>query len=828
MGNYQKLKTLLVLLVTVVVANSAVAAPRSVAQAKQEAMRQMSRQAVNRVANQGGAIGKDPQLVFSKAKANEPDAAYYYVFSAGEGRGFTVVSGDDRLPAIIGYTEEGNYDADQLPENFVSFMESYQNFVDHASAVELAKAKSWRATTTAHESIAPLLTSKWNQGAPYNNMCPQYNGMTSVTGCVATAMAQVLYYHRFPLSLQEDIPAYTTWSLGIWVPTITAGETYDWNNMQDVYTGSETNAQNDAVAKLMLHAGCSVEMDYTPGESGASLSAEAFVKYFGMDKETTRTLWRWNHDIAEWDEILYKELEEERPIIYLGQSTGGGHAFDIDGYRDGLYHVNWGWGGMCDGYFDITILNPDNTTGTGASSTQDGYSMDNYIILGIQPDNGVVDEINNPLVSSNQDMILGEAQTMDGTVSGVIYVAPGNNSLTDGVAYVGIGYKADDGSYVNTVDEPFVLDAQDLSIGWYYYNVLLSFSFQYEEGKAYELVLIESQDKVNWKPCAGASLTALALQIQDNTIIEGTGSALSAVATLDTENSGGYAGMANTINITVTNSGAKEYYDYVTVYASDSDIMPYNYTYRTGITAPADGSTTFNFAYTPATDGTYNFWIFDRDGNQIGTSSIEFAPTTQPNLSFVSITCSNASTDKTIAEYSGSMLEMDKVNDTKADFVFEIKNDGGYYQGSFAIYEYHGGNSWSGTLHTLTLPENSTTSFTFTVEGNVGDVVGAMLLSWNDDVPIQDLPSDKWNIHDLYENGAYTGYYYFFVNSEICYLAGPDGGLTDGISATQIGNDGDKSNNIIYTLDGKRLSSTHVKDLPKGIYIINGKKVVVK
>lgn len=825
MNNYQKLKTLLVLLVTVVVANSAVAAPRGVAQAKQEAMRQMDRQAVNRVANQGGAIGREPQLVFSKAKANEPDAAYYYVFSAGEGLGFTVVSGDDRLPAIIGYTEEGNYDADQLPENFVSFMQSYQDFVDHASAAELAKAKSWRATTTAHESIAPLVTSKWNQGAPYNNMCPQYNGMNSVTGCVATAMAQILYYHRYPLSLQEDIPAYYTWSLGIWVPTITAGETYDWNNMQDVYTGSETNAQNDAVAKLMLHAGCSVEMDYTPRESGASLSAEAFVKYFGMDKETTRMLWRWHYDIAEWDEILYKELEEERPVIYLGQSTGGGHAFDIDGYRDGLYHVNWGWGGMCDGYFDITILNPDNTTGMGASSTEDGYSMDNYIIIGIQPDNGVVDEIDNPLVYSNQNMILGEAQTMDGTVSGVVYASPGNNSLTDGFAYVGIGYKADDGSYVNIVEYPFTLDVQYCPLGYYYYDISLYFSFQYEEGKTYELVLIESQDMVNWKPCAGALATALTLQIQDNTVDVVTDSALSAVATLDTENSGGYAGMSNTINITVTNSGAKEYYDYVTVYASASDIMPYNYTYRTGITAPADGSTTFNFAYTPATDGTYNFWILDREGFLIGTSTIEFVSAIQPELSFVSITCSNASTDKTLAEYYGYNVEMNKVYDTKADFVFEIKNDGGYYQGPFVLYEFDG-NGWTGYFHTLILPANSTTSFTFTVEGSAGNLVGAWLSYYDSNVTIQDLPSDNGNRHEAYENGMYVGYYNF-TDREICYLAGPDGG-TNGISATQIGNDGDKSNSIIYTLDGKRLPSTNVKDLPKGIYIINGKKVMVK
>lgn len=824
MNNYQKLKSLLVLLVAVVVANSVVAAPRSVEQARQEAMRQMSQQAVRNVTNRGGVVGKELQLVFSKVRENEPDAAYYYVFSAGEGHGFTIVSGDDRLPAIIGYTEEGNYDTDHLPENFVSFMQAYQDFVDCASVAELEKTRSWRATTTAHESIAPLVTSKWNQGAPYNNMCPQYNGMNSVTGCLATAMAQILYYHRFPLSLQEDIPAYITETLRIWMPPITAGETYDWNNMQDIYTGSETNAQMDAVAKLMLHVGCSVEMDYSPSSSGASTAAEPFVKYFGMDKETTRMLWRWHYDIVEWDEILYKELEEERPVLYRGQSTGGGHAFVVNGYRDGLYYVNWGWGGMCDGYFDITILNPDNTTGTGASSTQDGYSMLNGMIIGIQPDNGVVDEIDNPLVYLNQDMILGDAQTIDGTASGWITTSPGNNSMTDGLAYVGIGYKADDGSYVNIVDEPFVLDSQECPLGWYYGGISLSFSFRYEEGKTYKLVLIESQDMVNWKPCAG---TALTLQIQNNTIIEGVGPVLSAVATLDTENSGGYAGMANTINVTVTNNGDKEYYDYVLVFASKGSTIPAECTFQTGITAPINGSTTFNFAYIPASEGTYHFWILDSEGNLIGTSNIEFASTTQPELSFVSITCSNASTDKTLAEYYGYNVEMNKVYDTKADFVFEIKNDGGYYQGLFAFYEYRGG-SWSGRFCTLTLPANSTSSFTFTVEGNTDEVVGALLMSYDDNVSVQDLPSDKWNVHDIYENGVYMGYYYYFTDSEICYLAGPDEGGTNGISTTHISNDGDKSNSIIYTLDGKRLPSTNVKDLPKGIYVINGKKVMLR
>ncbi|MDE6647103.1 MAG: hypothetical protein K2K03_04600, partial [Prevotella sp.] len=285
---------------------------------------------------------------------------------------------------------------------------------------------------------------------------------------------------------------------------------------------------------------------------------------------------------------------------------------------------------------------------------------------------------------------------------------------------------------------------------------------------------------------------------------------LTATAELDAEHSGGYVGMNNTINITVSNSGDMEYYDMVHVRMSESSDMPAEDIYATGITAPAGGSTTFNFAYTPEAAGTYNFWILDKELNEIGRSSIEFKTTTAPVLSLVSVKCASASGEKVYANYWDDKVEMDKVNDTKADFVFEIKNDGGYYEGLFVLYKYTS-DGWGGMLTTLRIPANATTKFTFTAEGEVGDVVGYMLDSYDESVSIA--PLDPVNMHFLQENP----YAYWPISmGEICYLAG---NVTVGVSAIKA----EKENNVYYNLRGEKVDTPS-----KGVYIKNGKKYIFK
>lgn len=807
-------KRFMALLVLVFTATSIMfAAPRSVEQARNAAIAQMKKHSANKSKAHGGTVtAVNPQLVLAKEKQNK-DEVYYYVFSAGRDLGYTIVSGDDRLPEIVGYTESGNYDADRLPENLVSFMQAYQEFADNATDEQIEEIRQWKAQAR-HAAVAPLMEEKWNQTAPYNNMCPEYStGRKSVTGCVATAVAQILHHYGCPTKLMADIPAYTTYSYKIPMPGISEGEQYDWQNMLNTYSGNETQAQNDAVSKLMLHVGCAVNMDYGPS-SGAGATAETFTKFFGMDKELVRQVQRSNYNISQWDNMLYNELAAQRPVYYDGQSTGGGHAFVVHGYDDGLYYVNWGWGGFCDGYFDITILNPHNTSGAGASSSDDGYSMGNGMIIGITPDNGKVDEVANAVFTA-YSLTISDLATQNENITAKADITVLNFNLVENTRYVSVGYMDDNGNIHNiATPEPITIQAGTTDGIGYSGSAQCNISFPYATGN-YQLVVIESKDRNSWALCPQhpKNFVPTNLKAQDNEVsIITPSTSLTATAELDTENSGGYAGMSNTINVTVSNSGDKEYYDKVYVMAGTESAMPERETYATGITAPANGSTTFNFAYTPQTAGTYNFWILDASGKEIGKSCITFQATSVPVLSFVSIKCSNASGEKVYADFQGNKVEMDKVNDTKAEFTFEIKNDGGYYEGQFWLFEYNAQNgNWSGLAQTLKIPANATTPFTFTVEGDAGSTAGMMLRSASDDVKIAGLTTA--NIHTI--QGTTT--YYPFTDCEICYLAGNGGTGINDINAEK------ENEDVYYNLRGEKVSNP-----TKGIYIKNGKKYLLK
>ena len=822
-------------LLLMAISNTIIASPRSVEQARQTAQQQMSRRMAKKQKSQGNVAAIEPQLVFSKVKQNaNVDNIYYYVFSAGHNLGYTIVSGDDRFPAVVGYTEQGDYDADNLPTNLVSFMQAYQDFVDNATETQIEEIKVWKAQVATHNNVEPFMQEKWNQYAPYNNMCPEYkyySGSTvrtnkSVTGCVATAIAQILHYNKCD-KLMADIPAYdfkltvNGYANNMHMPGISAGETYDLANMLNVYMGNETEEQNNAIAKFMLHIGCAVQMAYGPSSS-SSASAETFTKYFGMDKELVRSLTRSHYQISEWDEILYEEIAAGRPVYYDGASTGGGHAFVVHGYNEGLYYVNWGWGGYCDGYFDITILNPHSSSGAGASSSDDGYSMQNNMIIGIQPDNGFVDDVIDAVITSRNNLS-GTLNVNGNILSGTVNVSPKNQNL-QGKTNVGIGYLDDNGNIIDVSTSYFEMDSEKCPINSYYRDISLRCSFEYEENKTYRLILIESDDKTNWIACRGAANTSMAIKVENGKVKNVTPTSnLSAVATLDEDNSSGYAGMSNSINVTVTNTGDKEYYDKVYVMVGKTEIRPAGYTFALGITAPVGGSTTFDFAYTPNTEGKYNFWILDVNLNEIGKSSITFEKTTPPVLSFVSITCDNASNDDAIIDYvQNSKIAVKKVYDTKADFIFEIKNDGGYYEGSFGILYYDSSNfNFSGSQKKFALPANETTTVKFTVEGAVGDVVGLMIQSADDKVKISGLTNEKVNKHYIYDgNDNLTGSYYNFTNAEICYLAGSN---NDDTAVDEINVSKDDDSDDFYNLNGIKVTNPK-----KGIYIKNGKKYVFK
>lgn len=331
----------------------------------------------------------------------------YYVFPNANSKGFTIVSGDDRLPEIVGYSSQGSYDENNLPEGFISFMKAYQNLYnkvnlgDAEALKNLAEIKAWRnkknASAETSSAVAPLLGNiEWDQTSPYNNMCPRYDSVhVAATGCVATAMAQVMAYYKYPKQLKADIPGYVNrWNgIPMEIPTITREEgIYDWDNMLPKYNkeANATQQQKDAVAKLMYHCGAAVQMNYGP-ESAAAVSATKLAKYFGYDADLMMDLSRSSFTLDKWMQIIDTELAAGRPVLYGGQASDGGHQFICDGKDgEGLYHINWGWSGSQNGYFDLSLLNPEKG-GTGSGSSTEGYNRLCSMTIGIAPDNGVVD-----------------------------------------------------------------------------------------------------------------------------------------------------------------------------------------------------------------------------------------------------------------------------------------------------------------------------------------------------------------------------------------------------------------------------------------------------
>ena len=344
-----------------------------------------------------------PRMKSSMSQAEIKDAVSYYVFNIGSEEGFIIVSGDDRTPAILGYTDNGSFDADNIPENMALWLKSYEEQIGWTDVSnDMILHSAMHKSPSVKHSVSPLLITKWNQENPYNTKIYPPVYQQPVTGCVATAMAQVLNYHGQltgkPQCITEDIPVYNPNVKGT-----PKGTVIDWENMQDTYVPDarieteEQQAQVDAVAQLMLMCGTSVRMTYRYKENGGSSASnsdvpEALIRYFGYDVGTRYVL-RKNYTQAEWESLIYNELLEGRPVLYGGYSSGGAHSFVIDGFDgDEMFHINWGWGGSNDGYFLLSIATPEDKTGSGASSTDDGYTMNQEAIIGAQPDIGTVAE----------------------------------------------------------------------------------------------------------------------------------------------------------------------------------------------------------------------------------------------------------------------------------------------------------------------------------------------------------------------------------------------------------------------------------------------------
>ncbi len=288
--------------------------------------------------------------------------------------GFAIIANDDAFEAVIGYSS-GKFN---LEDN--GGLAWFVRTAAKSMAEVLAQGGIRKAPVIPEgnfkQAVTPLLRSTWNQDSPYNLQCPTTaDGKAYPTGCVATALSQIMYYHRYPEHGKgsHQYSFTPTTGDGRILSADFGATTYDWNNMLDNYVrGNYTTAQANAISTLMLHCGVAVDMQYTPSGSGtySSKARTGMIDYFTYN-ENVNLLNRAFYSVAEWMKLIYTELNNNRPVYYTGSdATQGGHAFVLDGYdANGLVHVNWGWG--ADGgndYYDIALLNP---TGFQFSEGQD-------------------------------------------------------------------------------------------------------------------------------------------------------------------------------------------------------------------------------------------------------------------------------------------------------------------------------------------------------------------------------------------------------------------------------------------------------------------------
>jgi len=318
----------------------------------------------------------DVNLVFTE-KHNELNVAY--ILNRRDEGGFMILAADDLMPAVLGYSDSGYFDPYNFPASMSAWLKEYGRQLTYAVSYGIKKGANTSSNSWA--SIPPLCKSKWNQTEPYNNNCPTINGTKSPTGCTATAIAQVIYKHKWPLT-GTGTNTYAPSSMNTPL-TFDFGETaFDWENMRDTYS-TYNNQEAEAVATLMEACGNASLMEYGELASGAYLydAIYGMVKFMGYDKSAI-VADRDYSPSAEWNEMIYNELANARPVVYSGYNDEG-HTFVIDGYNgNGYFHVNWGWGGMSDGYFLITALNPEEQ-GVGGSAA--GYNFNQQAILNVMP-----------------------------------------------------------------------------------------------------------------------------------------------------------------------------------------------------------------------------------------------------------------------------------------------------------------------------------------------------------------------------------------------------------------------------------------------------------
>ena len=576
---------------------------------------------INGRSKQPAASGKRRVKLAHRQATPAPVAqedALYYVFDIGPEDGFVIISGDDRTPAVLGYTDKGSF-SDDMPDNMRAWLQGYADQLAWLQAHPDVQNTIQKAPTK--NPVGPLMTSEWNQDAPYNNNCPMFiTGQRCVTGCVATAMAQVMYYHNWPVQTTQVIPSYNcsrNWSgygkIAVSEIPITA---FKWEKMLPVYGNGATDEQNAAVATLMHCCGASVKMDYADADNRGSSAnqgavAGAMKEYFDYST-STRYVNRGDYSLNDWINLIYSELEDDRPVIYGGRASGGGHTFVVDGYDgDELFHVNWGWGGFRDGYFLLSLLNPGSSAGIGAASSSDGYSYGQEAIIGIQPPYE-----GEPTEPESENLGLTFfLPSIDGSTISFEEIQNNHNQTLR--FYFGIG----------TVDENGNIEEIESYIGIaapsaYFANNSYTVS-GLADGTHKVIPISRVTTATKWVPGMDPEKEYFQVVVSGgNVSITWVGGPSLSMTSINCPGNK-KAGTKQPVDVEIRNDGA-EYYGIISLFASLTGEKGEENESLSGVTILRGKSLSTQLSFTPQSAGTYNLWICSgqKGNNVIGQTTV--------------------------------------------------------------------------------------------------------------------------------------------------------------------------------------------------------------
>lgn len=679
-----------------------------------------------------------PELSMEIKGSRNPSLTAVYVFETNPG--YLILSADDVAVPVLGYSDTGKIGNNDMPSGLAYWLNSYANEIDWAVTNNIPTSQATTSPAINMNPITPLIKTQWNQSAPYNNDCPQFNGETSVTGCVATAMAQAMYYYQWPITAQGGTLTYTSESEYSSSQTKEISYnfddvTFDWSDMLTNYGSSSadyTQAQGTAVAELMYACGVSVQMDYSPEESGAPsvAIAPALYKYFNYSSELTMPQ-RAYYTTEQWENLVYNELAAGRPVLYGGQSIDGGHQFICDGYSgDGYFHFNWGWSGQSDGYYLLSALNPESQ-GTGGSTS--GYNFDQDIVINMKKPSA--SDVAKYLICCNGDFIMASMSSSNSGeyvtrtvelgqsvefISSDIFL---NYSCREVTGRFGILITDESGNTVeaystSNVTMPMVSEEEGIQ----YYTAAIPSSLTNGTYTVTPIFKPENASDYTNILCPLSGVQSLSMTVSGNSAEISVGKAPEVSLTSAEFKSEVYDGSYFSLDFTLDNQGTTEYYGLIAAVLVQDGEEVASTSQQVTVTLSAGEQNTFNL-----------IGLFESENGEsieAGNYTVYLIDTTTDNTlqsstgSGISVTVNSAL--ESDAQLTVTLTLEGSANDvdpTNAMFTGTVRCESGYYanQLEFALFNYNPNGGSEESLMTsateyMFLSEGQETSFTLNLD----------------------------------------------------------------------------------------------------------------